>query len=625
MHRVLGVLIVAVLIAHGVALDAHLRQPQEPAPKTYEEQLAELGRTLDGRFAALEQRVERAEVAQQRHARALQEHLREHTSPAPPVEPEPQPEPPRPVPGPQPPPDVIGWPPIEDVEVWADVRGPPPAQRVRFPARAARWTDEPGFRWSREYAELGGLAVNVWREQWAGWEATRVSVWITNGFAGAGTVHLEGLRVVVAGVALLERAERDVILPRGTLPFRWVLGRGEADVRAWRHISPAGPTMPWMPELALRGLGGMQTKQLGAYRVGDPGVGGGGALDGSHGGWKLAPYWGGRAGWQTTCREGLAWMEQEWLAQVGRCPIATLERGTGRVSNPHAAYWQGRTPDHELPGFTYQAGDGWCAYESQLRYLRAHDHTHYARAFTAAAAVALYDAPARTWLAWCWGDVTLALDGAPSPLNLLQHLPQWFARPAGTGDSRAGRGFAHQLRCFLESEAWLPPDLLVTSWGETWREALRRAVQHVAMPNGVTFAAAQAAWPDAITGVQLVDPIAASRELDLVGANYLGLGLRELDAAWRRFLAPVQTSAGAWQSVGDRLEVRPSARHWSELGNYKPNAQAEYDLFRARDVEGPELTRHGGLDAVLAKARNESPNEPLVANLPTALWQRTLR
>lgn len=602
------------------------------------------------------------ELASQRRAldsyrRALQDHLREHDAGG--EEPPAPPRPPRPRPGPQPPPDVGGWPTVPDVRIGLDPRGPPAEQLLELAGAAAEWTIETGWRHSTAYAELADLAVFTWREQWAGWDATRVTVAVVNGFPGRGTAYLEGIRIEVAGAAPLARAERDCILPRGTFLRRFFVGPQADALRAWQHVEPAGPTLEWIPAVCETGRArrAAEAKAVGPYLVGDPNVQGSSSLPGSHGGRRLAPYWGGEDGHQATCREGLRAMAEGWLFAAARSPVALLERGTGAWRNPRASYWPGSTIGHEPPGYAiaqlkpggeavFLPLDGWCPYEAELRTYRPHDHTHYRRAFAEAAGVARHDVAARWFLAMLWGNLAAWLDGAPSTVGLLQWGPQLLEVPAHQGDSRGGRGWGHTLGCFLAAEPWLPAELAGPSWGGTWREALARITEHWSRPNGWVHATGREGFPlpqrwQLTAGGELVldaqgkpietatwkasgwaaldDPVAASRELDLVGVWLAPLGLAELDAAWRRSLAPVQRRDGTWLSVGEHLESRDVA-HWSAVDYRAPNAQPEYDLFRG------EFGRWGGIEGVIEAARlNPTPDELLLANLPRQVWQATIR
>lgn len=658
--RALAPLLCGLALLLAVPLELGAQESQRPAPAEPEHRCAEQ------RLDELERRV--AELAESlgRVSRALQAHVRESAEPEPTPEPRPRPRP-RPVPGPQPPPDVVGWPSVPSVTVALDPRGRAPIASLALAPGA--WTVEPdGWRWSLSTGELAGLAVLCWRQQHPGWEATMTTVAVVNGWPGAGTIHLERMRVAVEGAAPIVRDEHDAIDPRRPLLWRFYSGEHAEDLRAWRHVDP-GPTAPWIPGLCEQGRAELEASllELGPYRIASPKVRGSSSLNGSHGGWSISPWWGGADGWQATCREGLAWMGAEWMAQAMRSPIVLLEPGGFAWWNPVRAarearaaaqaagvpaaelppapgYWPGATVQHEPPGYevaivptdgsswSFRPLDGWCAYESTLREYRPHDHTHYRRLYAAASAVAEHDVAARWWLRQSWGQLAAWLDGAPSSVNLLAWLPQMLDGPAGVGDSRGGRGWGQTLRCYLDAEPYLAaePALAAPSWGGTWRSALVALTARWAMPgNGWTHRTGKEGFPTPGGGwgaLAAAPTIAAPRELFLVAANYGELGLEALLERARSSLRPLPGDGGAWIGTGEHVASSPTVKHWADGGAWRaPNAQTMYEAHVGL------FQRWGGLAGVLAAAEAEaksssrSPREHLLDNLPASTWRAALR
>jgi len=524
------------------------------------------------------------------------------------------------------------WPRVPEVYVGLAARDDA-LQDWTFTSGDLIWEVEDSYRHSTTYAILSDLTVYVWREQWRGYDATRTTIAIVNGFAGRGTAYLQVIKLAVDGILRFTSTSNNCILPRGTFLRRYHIGPDSDKLIRWEHVEPFGPTLDWIPALCEQGRQQSINSALtiGPYRIGDPEVSGSGSLNGSEGGRRIAPFWGGEDGWQATCREGLRWMAEDWFYTLARSPIALLDRA-GMWRNPHVPYWAGSTVAHEPDGYEivdvpldgspwkWKPLNGWCPYEAQLREYRAHDYTHYRRGYAAAAAVARHDIAARWFLTMLWGNLAAWLDGAPSDLSLLQHMPQMLATPEHEGDSRGGRGWGHTLGCFLAVEDWLPEELEWPSWGGTWLKALLTLTEHWALPeNGWTHATSKGAFPTPADGWGDLDsPITASRELDLVGVWYSQFELERLDAAWKRSLSPVYVDE-TWTSVGEHLETR-AVGHWTEVHSRGPNAQPQYDLFRG------EFGRWGGIDEVI-EAANEgtvSPNELLLDNLPRQEWQKAL-
>lgn len=477
------------------------------------------------------------------------------------------------------------------------------------------------------------LHLRVWWERWAGVDAVRVTGRLVNAF---GTPHvppaqrnvfLDALTVEVAGAHVGIDAASQVFDPRRPWIFRRVVGPDAGTVRRCEHIERA-PVAQWLRGKAR--IGRINTEfdalHLGIWTLAMPEVRGSGSLNGSHGGRRLAPWDGGAEGWQTLCHEGLAWMTEEWPMQAMRCPVYLLTE-EGRWYNPRAPYWPGATVAHEPPGYdivqTFAGGDWeWPGtahdYLGQLRQYRAHDHTHYRRAFGAAAAVALYDLPAREFLCQLAGNVIAWLDGSGSPEGSLSALWNYQSMLVHAGEhegsSFAGRGMAHAIGCLLEAAPYLGPEFQASFDARPWPPLMAEFVRHVTAPNGWAHRAQKTDFPTPSGGWgSLVDPICAPREVDLLGATFIPLGLHTHHENWRASMAPIRTRKG-WKSAPEHMEFRADAEHWAEVAGRNYNAQPEYDLFRR------DFSRYGSVTSVVVASQSSSPNELLLANLSTSAW-----
>src|SRR5690606_2047484 len=111
----------------------------------------------------------------------------------------------------------------------------------------------------------------------------------------------------------------------------------------------------WAGSLALKAIERLnqpaEQKILGPYNIGIPIVQGNSSLNGSHGGWLVAPYGGGSQSWHAGVPESWRLAEINFFRTLDRSPIAILDARTLQPYNPKQPYWLGRTVAHELPGF----------------------------------------------------------------------------------------------------------------------------------------------------------------------------------------------------------------------------------------------------------------------------------
>ena len=477
------------------------------------------------------------------------------------------------------------------------------------------WTLEDRWRWSEERIPFAGTALFVWREQFEKTLATRVTVAVVNGIPGRGVVDFRELEVALGDRVVFELEGRHCIVPRGIFARRFFDGPDSARFVTWAIVRDRLPgwTPAWAAARCAEELSRLRKtvsgeNTVGPYRIGDPVVRESSSLNGSHGGWKIAPYGGGALSWYAGAIEGWALAEEQFWRTVARSPIAILDAESLEPFNPKTEYWLGRTIQHELPGFR-ALPDDWTDYGAFLHRFRPHDYTHLWRQIRDAAQLARYDIAARWFLLASWHDCTMWLDsgGADSANSLFWPLEKLIAvAPAGEGAGWAGRGFAHVVRCFIEVEPYLPEEE-----ARQWRERLAAALRHVIIP-GTGVAHAYPRQDD--LDPSLVPPVARAREIDLLGACFLPMGLVQEDADWRRFMAPVDG-----KSVGATLEIRPGMKSWTDRRGAVPNYFPEYDAFRG------DLRPYGGtLEALMGHARTRPVNEnPLDWTDPEVWHPRT--
>jgi hypothetical protein len=255
--------------------------------------------------------------------------------------------------------------------------------------------------------------------------------------------------------------------------------------------------------------------------------------------------------------------------------------------------------------------------EPELRRAMAPRDSHFSRITRAASALAPQDAFARWFLRNCFNDVANALghdgqDHGPPDYsnkyyyNLSENL-EYYTDAANVGAEWGGRGFGHQLRAYLYARPYLPVaedtvpdslDLYLTSKSApkdngvyyTWYDAFRYAVQYIATPYGATHRMTKTNSSEPLeVEYNVANPVgdyARSRELDLVGVNFVGvgfdgLGLTSLDTAWKTFCAPIE-SGSCTSSIAATVQITTSAAggdfslvgpNWSDglFTDYAPN------------------------------------------------------
>ena len=75
-------------------------------------------------------------------------------------------------------------------------------------------------------------------------------------------------------------------------------------------------------------------------------------------------------------------------------------------------------------------------------------------------------------------------------------------------------------------------------------------------------------------------PTARGREIDLLGAEFIGLGLIDEDVDWKLFCMPVNG-----QSLPESLEVTDDSDHWSETTYWNASYYPGYDGLRGLFTE----------------------------------------
>jgi hypothetical protein len=493
--------------------------------------------------------------------------------------------------------------------------------------RADSWSVEEGWRFVVMRRPVAGALFILTLEQFEGYDATRVTAAFVNGFPERGAVVFDSLSVrtgdaLVYQVRSADSPGPDAIQVRGTLARRAVIGPDAARVAAYAHVEPVAGYPDWVGPLCVTGL---QTdlahaNTVGLYTVWDSQVNGPSSLDGSHGGWKVAPWHFGAEGWQRGDRRGYVWAEASMFGTLDRSPLASYDPETLRPLNQHSPYWAGRA-NSPLPGLVPD-GNPLVPYLGNLEHYEAHGSSHGQRLWGAAAMLAPFDAWARVLLVeQYWHDCTLWLDGGNSPYGLLKPLAQVQSElPAQVGWSGGGRGFAHVLRCFLYAEPYLSPaargdagndyaPLYRESDGAKWRPTLRNFLVHTTRPNGILHYVGQGNnLPHGIGNddqAGLVPYPARAREVDLQYPNLEAFGLGQLATACRNTMRAVDGVSVASSFDGSQRNS------WSEGVYSKPNYYAKYDWIRG-EFEGYDLKK------ILAVPAIYGPNEQDLSMIPPA-------
>ena len=264
----------------------------------------------------------------------------------------------------------------------------------------------------------------------------------------------------------------------------------------------------------------------------------------------------------------------------------TAQNGRGYFLTSYDGYSAG---DALPQSYYYMQG------EPDLRKAMAPSWMHFSRITRAPSALAAQDAFARWFLRNCFNDVVneLGHEGQdhgppdysnPYYYNLQEKLDYSTTGPANTGADWAGRGFAHQIRTYLFARPYLPVaedtvptslDTYLTSKGAskqngsyyTWFDALKYAIEAVVTPYGVTHRMEKIPYQEPkeveYNTTYPVHDYARSREIDLMGANFVGvgydgLGLTALDTAWKTFCAPKIVGSCA-SSIAGTVQITTSS------------------------------------------------------------------
>jgi hypothetical protein len=501
-------------------------------------------------------------------------------------------------------------------------------QTLEGPKDTAWWSD-------------GDISVRLFLHEYEGIDACVVDVLFENGFAGVGPIYMRNLQVSffemqgsnrvpyeIGGALPVEcepgggntfaLTKDTLVLPRGVLAYRFFLGPEAERLAAGEQYADVTnrpkdeyiPNCQWFAQKAVDGLNSNKAGALvlgDSYALNDPAVNGDGSLNGSHGAWKLNPYFfGGFGSWQSCTIQGYAWAQWEMFATMHRSPILALT-GDGQHMNLEVPYWLGRTAVHELPG--YKRGEDWnfngtVEFDEDLYDRRAHDYTHLHRQDSAAAMLYLADDPvAQYWMDATCNDADNWLFGAVSQNNLLCRLPEYLelhAPAPGNGDHHmGGRGGAHTWRAYI--------------WNDRITQPLVDAVAHFMISGtGCTHRAygSDPHYPE-------VDPYTRAREVDLWGPNLEPLGfVRDHEHFIRYMLAqsPV-TQAGQLFSVAESIQPFEKNQNWTQRSFGNPDYYPNYDLLRE------DLRKYADdPGAVLSAGENGSPNENVVDLLPPHLW-----
>ena len=426
------------------------------------------------------------------------------------------------------------------------------------------WTSEVGWQYSETRKKFGNLTAILWRERFDNVDCTRITWALINGFAHTGNVTFDYISVEFgAGRPLYRKKGRNVIQVRGPLARRSWIGPAQRKIRTFQHIEPFPGGTPEIDELCQAGLDdtNQNSEQVGIYLLEDTKVYGKSSLNGSHGGWEIAPYHFSPEGWQKMSRVGYQWAEACMFNTLDRSPLASMDPNTLEFVNPHVPYWPGRM-NNDLPGLN-ESLDADCDYLEELNKYKAHDFSHYHRCTSAPAMLAEKDVFARFLLKYYWHDIEMWLDGSQTTEELL-----WFKSakqimqedPAHVGHEIGGRGLAHSVRSFLYAEPYLSKD-----HAAKWRMIFQGLLRHIARPNGIMHS--QFA-DDHYPGMKNA---ARAREVSLMQPNLAPLGLHDIAEAANATMARLPDGTSVSESFDS------SHLHWADGVHSEVNYYPLYD------------------------------------------------
>lgn len=570
----------------------------------------------------------------------------------PPVRPPPVVEPPI-VEPPVLPPPTGRWPRVEACSIEILMHGFRDMDVAVFPKlEDSDWTREPGWRFCVQRMNFDGRLAIAFYEQFEGFDATRATILMGDVFANIGAVLFDSIafkygREDIFRVQGNEKPGPDAIQVRGGLLRRYSFGPDGGKLDRYEHIQPEAfyQKWPWLLELAHKGLttigNSYHTETVGIYNLNDPQVIGSSSLNGSHGGYKVAPNHFGADGWQACSREGYMWAAIDMFSTFDRSPIGVFDPETLHPLNRHKPYWCGRANSSKPGGIEAYEGfapdpDTRCSYLPKLEQFEAHDYTHGRRGNGSADFLAAKDIVGRFLsVEWYWADYDRWLDGGTvKPYDngqfngLLMPISQIIAqtKEAGrlgksfyiqpnSGWSQGGRGFANALDCFSAAHRWFNPITrndrnttyepeMVSSrrTKQTYYGYLQELIKATIRPNGILHTQHHDDnWPN-------VPNSARMREVQLLQKGLLFLGLHE-EAGKAAFWAS-PTVIGSPPSAADS-----TSQHWAEgIHSENPNYYIWYDIlmgfYDTIDLKGPLFT---------------SPIEQQISLIPKEELQRRAR
>jgi len=427
--------------------------------------------------------------------------------------------------------------------------------------------------------ETGLFVVAFW-DEFRGLNAARVTIAFVNGFASDGAALFRSAKVLTLGdrdgdkhhLFTLGPVEEDLHAVRvaGVMHSRACIGPDAEQLWKWSHVELHDYGLPWIDAKCEKGFVDEvnDSVQVGPYLIADGvRVKGSSSLNGSHGGWKVAPWHMGPEGWQRGSAFGYRWAEVAMRANIDRSPLAFFDPVTLMPKVVGSPYWNGRSGIF-LKGFEPDRGRGECSYLGELEQYVAPAHSHLHRMHAPAAMLAPHDSFAQWLLVEIyWNDLKqhfgsdYIVDPKPWEEGLLNLDQRIEMTEAHVGDDYAGRGFGHSLNGFLYAAPYMGSD----EFGD-WKEEFKMLVRHFIRPNGIMHNKGT----DPSFGVP---NSARAREVDLCYQALLGLGLLDEAKRCRKTMSPIGSV-----SVAEAFDS--SFQHWSRGPHVTPDYYHYYDLIR---------------------------------------------
>lgn len=475
--------------------------------------------------------------------------------------------------------------------------------------------------------ELADLGVFSWQQRWPGFDASRITVAIINGFEGVG-LRQPKIEIQVDGKTALHEPNC-YMPPRQPLWERYYVGPDAARIRRWEHYREPAPVPAWLRLLCQKGAQSLakSSAYIGPYLCAHAAAGASLRDFAAVGGEGVGPY---SNEWPRQCREGLAWKSDEWRAWANRARLARIDRETLDPITLRVPYWPGRNPVNEAEGWRDITvipanAASWAPAlfnPTNPTGFAPPDISHLWRMISAASCVAFDDPAAQWYLTLVWADVASWLDGDFAEHNLLQPIAQLMKGASDVGNSNGGRQLAHAIGCYLAAEPWLTPDKLVRPYtGGPWAGALEELVTHYAIDaNGITHAAPATAWPAGggeqaeIAAGGLTDPICRVFEQDMLAARARDLGVTAVYDLWCAF---AKSQGGT--NIQEFVEARVSAQSWTAVkttggfGAQYPEIRMDFSGYPGGNIKG-----------LVASAATASPNENPLDRVPWDLVAEVL-